>query len=293
MKLRNFSKLIAALAVASTFGLFSVVKTEHVQPAAAQTTTTVPNFVALTTSNTLVRYNSSNGLFSRPIPVTGIRNNGSLLGIDYRPANRLLYGLSDTNEIYTINSITGAATFVSRLDTPFLGGFQSGVDFNPQVDRLRVVGSNGQNFRIDVELGAVTVDTDLSFGGGNNTSPNITAVAYDRSFAGPPSTTVPPAQPTRPTPELYDIGYNSNVLTEQDPPNDGTLQRVGPLGINFAPIGGFDIFTNSNRNDVGYALSGSSLYTVNLDRGTARRVLNVPSGGFVGLAIRPEPLSNR
>lgn len=285
MKLSIRSKLAAALAAVTSFGLLSVDKLELVQPAAAQTATTVPSFVALTTNNTLVLYNSNNGLFSRPIQVTGIRNRGNLLGIDYRPANRLLYGLTDTNEIYTINPSTGAATFRSRLNVEFEGGFQSGIDFNPQVDRLRVVGSNDQNYRIDVDLGAVTVDTSLAFQNNGGGDPNITASAYDQNFAGP-------ADPNRPTPELYGIGYNADVLVEQDPPNDGTLKRVGSLGVNFAPIAGFDVFTNSSGNDTGYALTGSSLYTVNLETGATRKRLTVPNGGFLGLSIRPVPLSN-
>ncbi len=289
MKLGISSKFAAAVAVVTTFGLFSVDQPRIVQPAAAQTATTqtrttVPSFVALTSNNTLVRYNSNNRSFSNPIRVSGT-GNGTLLGIDYRPADRLLYGLTDANEIYTINPSTGAATRVSRLSTKFEGGFQSGVDFNPQVDRLRVVGSNDQNFRINVDTGEVTVDKDLTFPNPNQ-DPNITAEAYDQSFAGV-------ADPTRPTPELYGIGYNSNFLVEQDPPNDGTLRYVGSLGVNIAPIAGFDIFTDSRRNDTGYVLSGSSLYTVNLDNGTARKVLSVPNGGFIGFSIRPVPLSGR
>jgi len=54
-----------------------------------------------------------------------------LIGIDYRPANILLYGVTDTNGIYTINADT-AANSVSTLSL-LLPGCNFRVDFNPVV----------------------------------------------------------------------------------------------------------------------------------------------------------------
>ena len=90
-----------------------------------------------------------------------------MLGIDYRPANGLLYGLTDTNNIYTLNTDTGVASFMSTLSTPFSGGFQSGFDFEPQAINLRVVGSNDQNFSINVDTGATIANPPLAFGLGD------------------------------------------------------------------------------------------------------------------------------
>jgi len=229
-------------------------------------------FIGLTSNNTLVNIDPSG--FAKAIQVKGI--DGNLQGIDFRPANGLLYGVTDTDNVYTINFITGRATFVSKLSSSFNGGFQSGFDFNPVPDRLRIVGSNDQNFRTNVDTGAVTVDTPLAYATDDvnaKVDPNVTAVAYINSVAGATST------------QLYGIDYDLDVLVLQNPPNDGTLRTIGNLGVNFAPISGFDIFTNRQGTNTGYALSGSVLYTINLSTGIATKIADVPKGNFIGLAV--------
>ena len=269
MKLGNLFKLITALAVVTTFDLFSFNK-----PAAA----TEISFIALTSNNSLVSYDSKSRNFKQPIEVKGI--DGNLQGIDFRPANGLLYGVTDTDKLYTIDPKTGNATLVSTLSTSFNGGYQSGVDFNPVADRLRVSGSNDQNFRINVDTGAVNVDGTLAYADGDpnfGVDPNVTAAAYINSVAGATST------------QLYNIDYDLDVLVVQTPPNNGTLRTVGPLGVNFAPIGGFDIFTDANGVNYAYALSGSKLYSIDLSTGTATELDlvqgKVREGGFIGLAV--------
>ena len=277
MKLNNLCKLLAVMAVATTLELFSLAK-----PAAA----TEVNFIALTTNNSLVRYDSNSRKFKKAIEVKGI--DGNLEGIDFRPANGLLYGVTDTDKIYTIDPETGAATFVSTLSASFNGGFQSGVDFNPVADRLRVSGSNDQNFRINVETGAVNVDGTLAYANGDpnfGVDPNVTAAAYINSVAGATSTA------------LYNIDYDLDVLVLQNPPNNGTLTTVGPLGVNFAPIGGFDIFTDANGVNYAYALSGSKLYSIDLNTGAATELENVikegRKDGFIGLAVTSAKMDDK
>lgn len=274
MKLGNLSKLVTALTLATTFQLFSITKLMA---------TDAFRIIGLTPNNVLVRFGSDN---PKRVQVTGI-GNGNLQCIDFRPANGKLYGLTDTDRIYTINPNTGVATLVSTLNPSnfgFNGGFQSGCDFNPVVDRLRVVGSNDQNFRINVDTGEIAEftpgirpDKRLAYAADDRNSkrdPNITGAAYDSSRAGALST------------ELYGIDYNLDVLVEQDPPNDGTLNTIGSLGFNFAPIVGFDIFTDRDGKDNAFALSGETLYTINLETGAARRMGSMPGGsGYIGLAV--------
>lgn len=259
----NPLRIFTALVVAAT-GIFSVQKL---------TATPVYQIIGLIPNNTLVRF----GFDSRranAVRVTGI--DGNLQGIDFRPANRLLYGVTDTDKIYTINPNTGAAKFVSNLANSFNGGFQSGFDFNPVPDRLRIVGSNDQNLRTNVDTGAVTVDKPLAYARGDRNfgvNPNITAAAYINSRPGATTT------------KLYNIDYDLDVLVLQDPPNDGSLKTIGSLGINFAPSGGFDIFTGSKGVNTAFAVTGSSLYTINLSTGAAKKLGNIPGYGFIGLAV--------
>ncbi|MBD2471440.1 DUF4394 domain-containing protein [Nostoc sp. FACHB-145] len=231
-------------------------------------------FIGLTSNNTLVNIAPSG--FVQVISVKGI--DGNLQGIDFRPANGLLYGVTDTDKVYTINSTTGQATFVSDLSSSFNGGFQSGFDFNPVPNLLRIVGSNDQNLRTNVDTGAVNVDQPLAYASDDlnaGVDPNISSVAYINSVAGATTT------------QLFGIDYDLDVLVLQNPPNNGTLRTIGNLGVNFAPINGFDIFTDAQGNNTAYALSGSILYSINLSTGSATAIADVPKGQgtFIGLAV--------
>ena len=59
-------------------------------------------FLALTDDNTLISFDPSNPGETNSIAVTGA--DAPLLGIDTRPANGFVYGISTSNNIYTIDS---------------------------------------------------------------------------------------------------------------------------------------------------------------------------------------------
>lgn len=265
MKINNLSKIVTALALVTTCQFLSFSQVDA-------TTPRVPKIIGLTPDNTLVTF----GVRSRPVKVTGI--DGNLQGIDFRPANGQLYGVTDTDKVYIIDPNSGVARLVSTLSASFDGGFQSGFDFNPVPDRLRIDGSNDQNFRTNVDNGQVNVDKPLNYAQGDvnfGKDPNITAIAYTNSRAGATTT------------QLFGIDYDLDTLVLQNPPNDGVLRTVGKLGINFAPIGGFDILTDNQGNNFGFAISGNTVYTIDLNTGAARRLGNVPGDGFIGLAVMP------
>ena len=188
--------------------------------------------------------------------------------------------MSSANDVYTIDVATGAAVLVSTLTVPFDGGARSGVDFNPQADRLRLVGGNGQNLRVNVDLGAAATDAPLAYAATDRNAgkrPAVAAAAYTNS--------VPGAATTR----LFDIDSDLDVLALQDPPNDGILVTVGPLNIDFGPHAGFDIVSRDG-SDSAFAVSGGTLYTIDLATGgaTAIGAIGGASGDLVGLAAVPE-----
>ncbi|NJR62577.1 MAG: DUF4394 domain-containing protein [Cyanobacteria bacterium CRU_2_1] len=258
----------------------------------------------LTDRNTLIAIDANIPSQTKSIQVKGL--DGTLLGIDFRPRDGLLYGITDTNKIYTIDFNTGATKFVSTLSTPFNSGQLSGVDFNPVPDRLRVVGDNDQNFRIDVDRGAVA---DLDPNDGilgdrllryDPTDPNaaanasITAIAYTNSFS-------PSPDPNRRT-TLYGIDTNLDILVRQGglnfpdnppTPNEGRLFTIGNLGIDFAANSGFDILAAPNGVSLSFAVSNSTLYSIDLSTGAATNLGTIGDGSFnvVGLAatITPDP----
>jgi hypothetical protein len=245
-------------------------------PAAPATQTTQPgntvSLIGLAPGNVLVRFDPGGGESSRPIQVRGV--DGNLQGIDVRPANGLLYGVSDTDKIYTINLSNGAATQVGTLSISFDGGFQSGFDFNPQLDRLRI-NSLRQNFSVNVDNGTTAAQTALAYITGDPNAgrdPNVTAAAYTNNVAGATAT------------QLFTIDYDLDTLVLQDPPPTGQLRTIGSLGVNFSPIGGFDIATNVQGVNSAFAVSGSTLFSINLQTGRATRLGAAPRSDLIGLA---------
>ncbi|MBD1880347.1 DUF4394 domain-containing protein [Coleofasciculus sp. FACHB-T130] len=275
MKLIKLGTAIAALTVATMFDLLGVAK-----PAEAATM----KLIGLNDDNSLVFFNRKLSKISSTVKIAGV--DGTVLGIDFRPADGLLYGVTDKNGIYTIDTTTGAATFVKTLSTAFTGGFESGFDFNPVPDRLRLVGSNDQNLRINVDSGAVITDGTLAYAAGDpnfGTNPNITAAAYTNSFTGTTTTA------------LYGIDFALDTLVQQNPPNAGILNTIGSLGVDFGETGGFDIVTTKKGGSIvnnAFAASGSNIYSINLATGAATTLGTFNGGGnIVGLAATsvPEP----
>jgi hypothetical protein len=241
-------------------------------PSPQTTESTAVTFFGLSPGNLLVWFGQNNSGRGQSIPVRGI--DGNLQGIDFRPADGRLYGVSDTDKIYTINPNTGAATQVGTLSTSFDGGYQSGFDFNPQLDRLRI-NSLRQNFSVNVDNGAAAAQTALAYIAGDRNAgrdPNVTSAAYTNNVAGTPST------------QLFTIDYDLDVLALQDPPPTGQLRTIGSLGVNLSPIGGFDIVTNGQGVNRAFAVSGSTLYTIDLTTGRASPAGMVPRSDFIGLA---------
>ena len=64
-------------------------------------------------------------------------------------------------------------------------GTSFGFDFNPAVDRIRIVSNTGQNLRFNPNDGVVNVDGNLNPG-----TPSISAAAYTNNFAGTATTSL-------------------------------------------------------------------------------------------------------
>jgi hypothetical protein len=233
--------------------------------------------IALSPANVLVRFNPARPAETTKTTVRGV--NGELIGIDVRPARQAVYGVSTTNDVYTLDLATGAARLVSTLTVAFEGAGRSGFDFNPQADRLRLVGASGQNLRVNVDLGATATDTPLAYAPTDahaGAKPVIAAAAYTNAIANAPAT------------KLFDIDAALDVLALQEPPNEGVLTTVGPLGVDFGPQAGFEIVTREGA-DTAFAVSAGTLYTVSLSTGAATRIGPVGDGSaeLIGLTAAP------
>ncbi len=211
--------------------------------------------------------------------VTGLGTGESIVGIDFRPATGQLYGLSSTGKLYVIDTGSGAATAVGGSGAT-LNGSSFGFDFNPTVDRIRVTSNANQNLRMHPVTGnLVQADTDLAFLNGN--SPFVVASAYTNNFAGSTSTT------------LYNLDSRSDTLLTQIPPNNGQVNLVGGLGVDFDERAGFDIFGPNAYAVLNTGGSYSGLYQIDLTTGAATFLGDIGDGRgnvfFGSLAIIPAP----
>lgn len=235
-------------------------------------------FVALTDDNNLLTLNSDITLKNAvKVAITGTVAGEKILGIDFRPATGLLYGVSNMSKLYVINPSTGTARAIgTSAFTPAINGSVVGLDFNPTVDRIRLVTSLGQNLRLNPETGVVAA-TD---GALNPGSPTVSEVAYTNNRAGA-TTTI-----------LYTIDPTTDKLYRQDPPNAGTLVEVGSLGVDVNGAVGFDI-TSADFALAALRVGGvSSLFTINLTTGRVLKLSDFDSNvNIIGLAIPTEPVA--
>ena len=225
---------------------------------------------------------SSTGTLDVNVPITGLANGEDIKAIDARPANGVIYAFTNLGATYILDPTTGAVSgrvaftaaqppLVPAPD-PFTttNGLTPGVDFNPVVDRLRLIDDAGSmlsnNLRIDVLSGATITDRNLNVG------VKVTGAAY--------STTT-----------LYTLDTASDRLNMQTPPNDGVQVDVGALTlagvrVDATDAGGFDIAGSSNfavavlatNASAGIAARPATVFTVDLANGTLTPV------GAIGLA---------
>lgn len=256
----------------------------------------------LTTSNMLYSIDASlPAATSTPITVTGLASGSALVGMDVRPATGQLYALGydaaqQKGQIYTLDTNTAQLTPIGPGINAFLLSGQIGFDFNPTVDRIRVISSDAHDYRLHpVTGGLVATDGTLMYAMGDvnaGKNPNIGSGAYTNSYIGSTSTA------------LYNYDDSLNVLTLQNPPNNGIQNTVGSSGLmqNLAdPTTDIDIYFNPmTGQNIAYfvANSGSnvndSLYTINLSTGmaTAIRALNMPVKDIAAMISRTPPVLN-
>jgi len=274
-------------------GLGALLLGAAARPAAAQTAYGIA--LDLSQSYSLVTFQvTAPGTFTATAPITGLAAGQSLIGIDSRPATGQIFALgynatatTSNAQLYTL-STAGALTPVGSALTLALGSDATrvGFDFNPTVDRIRVTGSNGGNYRLNPNNGALAfTDGNLAYATTDTNAgqtPGVGTSAYTNSYIGSTATT------------LYNLDETASRLVRQDPPNAGTLNTVGTLGVttnNPLQVSDLDIYFNSTTGQNVAYLSQSTvaltplpsvtnqLYTVNLATGATTAVGALGSAG--------------
>lgn len=234
--------------------------------------------LGLTGDKTLVMFDTETPAVTKSMDVTGV---DKLVGIDFRPGNKTVMGVTPENEIVTINLETGAATSVAKMDKMLaVTDAPVVVDFNPMADRLRFM-TGTTNHRVHPDTGAVTVDGTLAYEDGDmhkGETPNIVAAAYTNSVGKPEKTA------------MYNIDATIGALIQQTKPNDGSLKAIGKLGLKDKPATyAFDIQGMEGGKNMAYLAAGKMLYTVNLETGTATEIgaITGMDGDLRDIAILP------
>lgn len=243
-------------------------------PASATQAATI---VGLVDGDTLVMFDSENPTVSSVAEVNGVE---SLVGIDLRPADQRLYGVTPEATIVTLDAASGMATPGVTLGRNLPEGVGAIVDFNPAADKLRFMGTDGTNLRADVDSGAVTVDGSLAFEEKDmhaGETPAIVAAAYVNSYGKPEKTA------------MYDIDATIVALIQQVSPNDGVLAAIGKLGIEAAESYAFDVQTDAAGNDTAWLAADGMLYRVDLETGKATAVGAIEGlpGTLMDIAVMP------
>lgn len=238
---------------------------------------------AVTDNGALISFDSAtpNDILSG-VAISGLAANELTRAIDFRPATGELYALGSFSNLYRLNTATGQATLVGALSVT-LNGASFGFDFNPQIDRIRVVSDTDQNLVVNPNDASTTNATALFYGPGdvnNGAEPNVVGSAYNNNFAGTSST------------QLYGIDSGLDILVRQAN-SAGTLETVGPLGVDVTALVGFDIsgvtgtaYTAVQNEQLGL----TTFWTVNLGTGAATSVGEIGGGSRVrAIAVVPTP----
>ncbi len=243
--------------------------------------------LGLTADNKLIAFDAfaPSQIVRGPLNITGLPAGYTIVGMDVRPSNAQLYALaynasSGMARMYVLDAMTGTANPVGTADVQLaLGTGEASVDFNPVVDRVRVVGLNRKNYRLNPITGAIAAtDTDVDYTLGDvnqGVVPEVGAVAYTNSYRATETTTL----------FVYDQGLN--VIATQNPPNAGMLNTVGRTTVTFEQSQGradMDIYFDPiTRANIAYLVTrdtsqaSDALYLVNLSTGGTTFVGSVPA----------------
>ncbi len=234
--------------------------------------------VAVTTTGAFFFVDSASpGVIRSTGTVRGTNPGEAIVGIDLRPATRSLFVVTSASRVFELDTNTGNLGLRGSFATPVTGTY--GIDFNPTVDRIRVVHDGEQNYRLVPDSGALAAtDTALAPAG------NVVAAAYTNNFVGGGVTT------------LFVIDSASNQLLRQGgpdgnpSPNGGALTVIGPLGVDptgdvafeITPAGAafaaMSVGGNNVRKGNGAA---TNLYAINLATGAAALIGQLGTGAAV------------
>lgn len=258
--------------------------------------------LAVTADHKLIRFNAGQPQrLLASLSLRGLKPGEQVLGIDFRVARNQLYLLASSGQLYRVKVDSAQLEPVGEPQPlPNGGAGEWGFDFNPAVDRIRLVNSHGANLRRHPDSGA-QVDGDPNQAGtqGDGT---LQFDAADR-HAGQRAEVVAAGYTYNKNDEKLTTNYAIDAARGlllmqgsregvQPPvsPNSGRLFTVGALGIKPFMRAQFDI---SDVRNIAYLAvdgqgAGDVLFQVDLGSGKASRIGPLVGGAVLrGMAIEP------
>ncbi len=199
--------------------------------------------------------------------VRGLPSGSTVVALDQRPATGELIAVVKSGasvQLYSIDE-AGAATAIGEAYTDLQTGanVSYGFDFNPTIDRARLVSTLGENLVFNPDDGTVTVATDLAYAVDDvaeGLTPAIAGIAYDNNVA----------DATETQQRGIDVKLGTLVTVAN---NAGTLGTIGRLRWLPVEVHGFDI---SGETGTGYAVLSLKylpvpgiLFEIDLETGVA------------------------
>ena len=261
------------------------------------------NIFAVTQSNRLINFNA--GQPARLIgdrPLAGLKAGERVIGIDYRVARGLLYALGASGQLYLVDTGTATAKPVGTgLEGSEPARGDIGFDFNPTVDRIRLIVNGQVSARMHPDTGrlvdgnagepGVQLDGRLAYAAhdvNHGRSPRVLAAAYTYNKVDEKITT------------NYAIDAAAGVLATQGTiegartavsPNTGQLFTVGSLNVGAIGSVAFDIADLNNAAFAAITAPGASRsgwYLIDLKSGAATSLGTIGGGeAIAGAAIEP------
>lgn len=255
----------------------------------------------------LQRFQTATPGATTSVALTGITAGETMVSLAWRPQTGQLYGLgvnasADTATLYLVDPQTGSATVVGAagsiawvdalssdpVDFPPAGAGW-GIDFNPTVDRLRVVADGGLNARVNPNNGApIGINPDSPHNGLPPGSTGVAAVSYTNAFTQPLTggvTTVYVLEPT------------ANELLIQNPPNAGVLTAartvtLGGAPLDFGVVAGLDIPGEVAVASSSVPAAGSGIALLEVSAAEALYALDLTTGAAALLGAVLSPLQS-
>jgi hypothetical protein len=255
---------------------------------------------ALDNGNRLLVFGTESGsTISRMVNISGMPILKRMIGIDFRPSNRKLYGVGNDSRVYVIDTLSGAATpvgsgpfspsIISSFDIHF------GMDFDPATDRIRLISNElGGNWSIDPDDGTAIAGKSPRYAAGDpneGETPHIGGLTYVPASAIPASGAVhlKVAELAAASGPCEDLLWAmdtklSNMITSCDPDNNdwstlGPIEGITALAcveLDYSGPGGGIWAAGQGIND-----AFNSIETVDPESGKIDWKVNVPDNWLI------------